>query len=64
MIEKNSKSKQERLREIEDRKLEILLETADINKEYHKKILALDSEYRRLDKEYYNLKLDLIKQKK
>ena len=63
MTKNESKSKLERLREIEDRKIEILLITVNINKEYSEEISNLDSEYRRLDKEYYALKMDLIKQK-
>jgi hypothetical protein len=63
MTKDTIKSKQERLREIEDRKIELLQKTANMNKEYSDKILNLDSEYRKLDKEYYSLKLNLIKQK-
>ena len=61
MINNNLKSKQNRLREIEDRKIEILLEIANINDNYKKKVSWLNSEYARLDKEYYQLKLLLMK---
>jgi hypothetical protein len=54
---------QQRLREFEDRKIEILLEIANINDNYSEKISRLNSEYMQLDKEYYNLKLDLLRKK-
>ncbi|MFW9881241.1 MAG: hypothetical protein ACFFG0_49890 [Candidatus Thorarchaeota archaeon] len=63
MTKNNSKSKQNRLGEIEDRKLEIILEIADINNNYNEKVSLLNSEYARLDKEYYNIKLGLIRRK-
>jgi hypothetical protein len=46
-----------RLREIEDRKIEILLEISAINEEYSMKVTELDSEYARLDEEHYQLSL-------
>ena len=52
--------KQERLKEIEDRKIEILFEIADINDNYNKMVSQLNSEYARLDEEYYYLKFELI----
>jgi hypothetical protein len=55
--------KQERLKEIEDRKIEILLEITDINDNYNKKVSRLNSEYALLDKEYYHLKIELINSK-
>ena len=55
--------RQKRLKEIEDRKIEILLEIADINDNYDKQVSRLNSEYARLDKEYYHLKLELIGEK-
>jgi hypothetical protein len=57
----NSKSKQQRLREIEDRKIEIILEITNINDKYSEKVSLLNSEYERIDKEYYQLKLFSIK---
>jgi hypothetical protein len=54
-------NKQKRLREIEDRKIEILLEIANINNGYNEKVSRLNSEYALIDKEYYHLKLELIK---
>jgi hypothetical protein len=51
----------ERLREIEDRKIEILMEIAEINDNYSKKVSQLNSEYARLDEEHFHLKLDSIK---
>jgi hypothetical protein len=59
----NKKNKQQRLRSIEDRKIEIILEIADINNNYNEKVSRLNSEYALLDKEYYLLKLDLIGKK-
>lgn len=59
----NKKNKQQRLREIEDRKIEILLEIANINENYNEKVSQLNHEYARLDKEYYHLQLELIKTK-
>jgi hypothetical protein len=55
--------KQKRLKEIEDRKIEILLKIADINDIYNKKVSRLNSEYACLDKEYYYLKIELINTK-
>jgi hypothetical protein len=54
-------NKQKRLREIEDRKIDILMETEKINKSYGYKISKLRSEYRHLDKEQYYLQLELIR---
>lgn len=54
---------QKRLQEIEDRKIEILLEIADINKYYKEKISRLTSEFAQLDEKYYQLKLELIREK-
>ncbi len=54
------KNKKKRRREIEDRKIEILLETGKINKRYSEKISKLTSEYTQLDKEQYYLQLELI----
>ncbi len=54
-------NKQKRLREIEDRKIEILLETEKINDSYSEEISKLRSEYKQLDEEQYYLQLELIK---
>ena len=51
-----------RLREIEDRKIEILLEISAVNEEYSMKVTVLDSEYARLDEEYYQLSLLSIRE--
>jgi hypothetical protein len=59
----NKMNKQKRLREIEDRKMEILLEIEKSNKCYGEEISKLNSEYAQLDKEQYYLQLDLIKKK-
>jgi len=54
---------QKRLKEIEDRKIEILQEISDINEYYREKLSRLSTEYEQLDEEYYNLRLELIRQK-
>lgn len=51
---------QKRLKEIEDRRIEILNEIADINKIYRKKISRFSAEFEKLGEEYYNLQLKLI----
>jgi hypothetical protein len=55
---------QKRLREIEECKLEIILKIANLNDNYNEKISKLNTEYSKLDKEYYYLKIALIKRKK
>lgn len=54
---------QKRLEEIEDRRIEILNEIADANKNYREKISRLSAEFEQLDEEYYNIRLELISQK-
>ena len=54
----------ERLNEIENRKIQILLEIASINKNYHENVSRLNSEYSVLHKEYYQLKMELINKSK
>jgi hypothetical protein len=46
-----------RLSDIEDRKIEILMELGDINREYDLRSTALREEYVELDAEHYRLKL-------
>lgn len=55
--------KRKKIKEIEDRKIEILIEIASINKDYDEQISRLNSEYGRLHKELYLLQMDLIKKK-
>ncbi|UCE37473.1 MAG: hypothetical protein JSW00_18790 [Thermoplasmata archaeon] len=62
MTNKEDNERQNRLREIEDRKIEILLEIPNV-KENTEKISELNSEYVQLGDEYYNLKIELIKAK-
>jgi hypothetical protein len=57
MKDKNLFKNRKRLGEIEDRKIEILLEIGRINNEFDEKLSGLYSEYERLDKEYYKIKL-------
>ncbi|UCE74950.1 MAG: hypothetical protein JSV56_04400 [Methanomassiliicoccales archaeon] len=63
MVNKLQEDKQKRLKEIEDRKIEILVEIGQINKSYGEEISKLRSEYIQLDKEYYSLKLELMIEK-
>lgn len=55
--------KRKKIKEIEDRKIEILIEIASINKDYDEQVSRLNSEYGRLHKELYLLQMDLIKKK-
>jgi hypothetical protein len=52
---------QQRLREIEDRKIEILMEIAKVNDSYDIQITRLNSEYSQLHEEYYKLKIEAIR---
>ena len=52
--------KKKRLTEIEDRKIQILMETGKTNERYNKTISRLNSEYKLLDEEYYILKFEVI----
>lgn len=61
MTNKNKLRKQQRLNEIEDRKIEILLEISRINDSYNEKVSRLNSEYSRLHEEHYRLQTDLIR---
>jgi hypothetical protein len=54
--------KEKRLREIEDRKIEILMEIPSV-KDNTEKISELNYEYVQLSDEYYNLKISVIKEK-
>ena len=60
MTNKKNQKKQQRLIEIENRKIEILLELGDINNNYNEKVSRLNTEYAQLDKEYYQLKIESI----
>ncbi len=57
----NDQTIRERIGEIEDRKIEILMETGRTNDRYSETISRLDSEYRRLDAEHYQLRFELIR---
>jgi hypothetical protein len=63
MANKTKTKKQIRLIEIEDRKIEIILEIASINDLKKEKVLQLNSEYALLNEEYYYLKLNLPNKK-
>jgi hypothetical protein len=63
MANKIKTKKQIRLIEIEDRKIEIILEIASINDLKKEKVLQLNSEYALLNEEYYYLKLNLPNKK-
>ena len=56
--------KQKRMREIEDRKIEIFLEIANINRDYNQQVTQLNYEYEGLHREHYQLQIDLISRKK
>ena len=51
----------ERLGEIEDRKIEILMEIGETNDRYSETVSRLNSEYQRLDAEQYRLRLVLMR---
>ena len=51
----------ERLGDIEDRKIEILLELGRTNDRFSETVSRLNSEYRQLDAEHYRLRLKLMK---
>jgi hypothetical protein len=53
-------SRQRRLGEIEDRKIEILMEIAELNREYDERVSALREEYAELDAEYYQMRLERV----
>jgi hypothetical protein len=53
----------ERMRKIEDRRIEILLEIAEMNRDYDDNITRLNSEYEQLHEEHYRLHMDMIKMK-
>lgn len=46
------------LRRIEDRKIEILMEIGEINRQYGERISVLREEYEKLDLEYYTLRFE------
>jgi hypothetical protein len=49
---------QRTLRQIEDRKIEILMEIGQINREYDTRMSALKKEYAELDAKYYAMRQD------
>jgi len=55
MVRNVDGAKRQRLREIEDRKIEILLQTGKANRSYADTIIKLDSEYKQLDEEHLRL---------
>ena len=60
MTNKFEKNIQKRLKVIEERKIDILMEIANINNNYKETISRLDSEYAQLHKKYYQLQLELM----
>ncbi len=56
------RKRQQRLKEIEDRRIEILLEIPSV-KDNTERISELDYEYVHLGDEYYRLKFELIREK-
>jgi len=61
MTKYKSESKPERLKKIEDRKIEILMEIGETNKTYSINISKLQTEYKKLDKEQYHLLVEQIR---
>jgi hypothetical protein len=51
-------STEEALRRIEDRKIEILLELGEINRDYDARVSSLRKEYAELDSEYFALRFE------
>ena len=49
-----------RIQQIEDRKIEILMKIASINKEYDDQVTRLNSEYEKLHKELFALQVEMI----
>jgi hypothetical protein len=62
LANKEDNEKQKRMREIEDRKIEIILEIPKINDDIEK-MIQLNHEYVQLGDEYYNLFIEVIKAK-
>lgn len=50
----------QRLIKIEDRKIEILMEIAGLNREYDERMSALREEYAEIDSEHYLLQLQRL----
>ena len=63
MCIKITQKTQKRLREIEDRKINILLEIASIKDKNCTKISRLNSEFTQLHQEYYQLQIGLMRKK-
>jgi hypothetical protein len=59
LANKEDNEKHRRMREIEDRKIEIILEIPKVNDNIEK-MIQLNHEYAQLGGEYYNLKLKVI----
>jgi hypothetical protein len=55
--------KQKRMKEIEDRKIEIILEIAQINDHNNEIVSRLNTEYAKLHEEYFLLQLELYSKK-
>jgi hypothetical protein len=49
-----------RLHMLEDRRIAILLEIGDINREHDERLSRLEAEYARLSEEYYGMRLERI----
>ncbi len=53
--------RQRRLRWIEDRKIEILMELAEVNRDYDERVSSLREEYAELDSEYFTLRFERMR---
>ena len=56
--------KRQRMEEIEDRKIEILIEIAKVNKNYDVRVTQLNYEYEQLHKEHYQIQMQMISNKR
>jgi predicted transcriptional regulator len=63
MMNMNMDDVKRRLKEIENRKIEILMETGKINAKYNETMEQLNSEYEELDEECYRLRMRSIRGK-
>jgi len=60
MRSKIEMERKRRIQQIEDRKIEILMEIASINKKYDEQFSRLNSEYESLHKELYRLQMEML----
>lgn len=61
MVTDPDAERRRRLRWIEDRKIEILMEVAAINRDYDERVSVLREEYMELDSEYFALRFERMR---